>query len=113
MKKTKERIRALIIAFEQSGAHVSNTCKAVGISRKTFYEWKRKDQSFSDQVDEVAEAVVDNVESALYRNALEGNVTAQIFMLKCKGKERGYIERTEISGVKDKPIFEVNLNDYL
>jgi len=80
------------------GGNISEVCKATGISRRTFYDWKEQYPEFRDGVEDVVEAVIDTVESALYKGILEGNVTAQIFFLKCRAKHRGYVERQEITG---------------
>ena len=34
----------------------------------------------------------------------DGNLTATIFFLKCKGKKRGYIERQEVIDPSKKPL---------
>jgi hypothetical protein len=50
--------------------------------------------------DEAAETMIDRTEDKLFQAIEDGNVTAIIFYLKCKGKHRGYIERQslEVSG---------------
>lgn len=79
-----------ILARLKETSHIANTCVEFGIPRKTFYEWKRNIEWFGDAVDEIIESQVDFVENALYRNAIEGNVTAQIYYLNNKGRLRGY-----------------------
>ena len=80
-----------------NGGNISVTCKTLKVrSRQTIYNWL-KDEEFSLSVQEIREGAIDNVESALYKAALDGNVTAQIFMLKTQGKSRGYIETMEIT----------------
>jgi len=51
-------------------------------------------------LDDAREAYVDAVESALYDNALGGNVAAQIFVMKAHpaAKRRGWSERQEVAG---------------
>ena len=44
------------------------------------------------------ETMLDNAETALYDEALNGNTTALIFFLKTQGKSRGYTERQELTG---------------
>ena len=60
-------------------------------------------------IDDARETMVDNVESALYREVLNGNVTAMIFWLKTQGKRRGWVERTEITGADAGPLV-INLS---
>lgn len=80
-----------------NGNNVSDACKAVGISRKTFYQWKEEHPEWAEQINEGIEVKLDNVESALYKAALEGNVSACIFILKCQAKSRGYSESTDLT----------------
>lgn len=69
--------------FVDLGANISATCQAVGINRATYYRWL-KIESFSAKIELAELEPVDNVESALYKAALDGNITAQIFFLKKK-----------------------------
>ncbi len=62
-----------------------------------------KEEWFKNSIDDIREISVDNVESALYKSAIEGNTTAQIFYLKTQGKNRGYVERQEITGYEGMP----------
>ena len=45
---------------------------------------------------DIENVTLDFAESQLHEQIREGNVTATIFLLKTKGKKRGYIERQEI-----------------
>lgn len=98
---TKTRKENTLRALEKCLGIVSTACKEVGVTRKTFYEWCRNDEEFKKQVDAIDEVVLDFAESCLYKLVKEGNPTATIFLLKCKGKKRGYIERVEIQKSND------------
>ena len=74
--------------------NISAIARAFNRDRKTVYEYIRKNDLW-DKVEEARETMVDNVESALYQQALSGNTTAMIFFLKTQGKDRGYVERVE------------------
>jgi DNA-binding XRE family transcriptional regulator len=54
----------------------------MGISRQTLNEWSKKFPSISDTLKVNKDVVDRQVENALFNNAIEGNVTAQIFWLK-------------------------------
>ena len=94
----------ILKALEQSLGVVTTACKAVGISRAVFYEWQKKDSDFSAAVAELDNVALDFAESALYKQIQEGNTSATIFYLKTKGKNRGYVERTEITGANNTPL---------
>lgn len=86
----------LLKALEESHGIVSTACKKAGISRAMYYKLWNADEKFRQECEEIQDAAVDFVESELFKNMKDGNVTAQIFYLKTKGKHRGYVERQEI-----------------
>jgi hypothetical protein len=88
--------KALLEALEKSLGVVTTACKEVGISRNTHYEWMKDDPEYKQAVESMDDVVLDFAESALYGRVKAGDTTAIIFYLKCKGKKRGYRERTEI-----------------
>ena len=54
----------------------------MNIGLTTFYEWKKRYPEFRESLKENKDVVDRKVENALLKNALNGNVTAQIFWLK-------------------------------
>lgn len=84
--------KAMIEALTKSLGVVTSACKKVGIDRQTHYNWYNKDPEYKEAVDSIQDVAIDFVESSLHKSIQEGNVTAQIFYLKTKGKKRGYIE---------------------
>lgn len=90
-KKDKD---AFLTVLERNGGNIHDACKSVGVSRRTIYKWKDSEDWFKERVEDIREISIDNVESALYKSAIEGNTTAQIFYLKTQGKSRGYIEQS-------------------
>ena len=91
-KKQKDVLKAL----EETHGVITEACKKVGYTRSAFYTAMDKDPEFKKEVEDIQEAAVDYVESQLFKNIQQGNITGQIFYLKTKGKHRGYIERQEI-----------------
>lgn len=85
----------IVEVYTKNGCNISNTCKALKISRQTFYEWKRKDENLNQMLEEAEEAMIDFAESKLIEHIDNGDVTSLIFFLKTKGKKRGYVEKTE------------------
>jgi len=69
-----------------------------------LYEWCKEDTTFKDLVENAKELAIDSVEAKLF-NLIEANdTTATIFFLKTRGKNRGYIERQEITGADGKDL---------
>ncbi|MFZ9302869.1 MAG: hypothetical protein ACO239_05830 [Sediminibacterium sp.] len=87
---------------------VSQATKKLNIDRSTPYKWMREDPDFAEKVHEIQNLVLDFTESKLYELIRDGNPTAIIFMLKTKGKDRGYVERKEITGMNGKSL-DVNI----
>lgn len=54
----------------------------IGITTSTLYEWKKKFPAFSEALKKGKEICDYEVENALYKKALSGDVTAMIFWLK-------------------------------
>ena len=94
----EHRKRAVISALESSLGIVTTACKKVGIGRTQFYNWVKTDEDFAQQVKDIENIAFDFVESQLFRQIQENNVQATMFYLRTKGKNRGYSERTEITG---------------
>jgi len=97
IKKSREfNKKAVIEALVKTLGIVSTACKLVGIDRTTFYKWYNKDIAFKAEVDELENITIDFAESQLHQQIKNGNTTATIFYLKCKGKKRGYIDSVEL-----------------
>lgn len=107
-RRTSKAMRksAVIDAYEKSFGNVSAACRAVGISRETFYRWTKEDPKFATDIYDVDEASIDFAETMLKKNIREGKETSLIFYLKTKGKSRGYVETVE-NNVTVNPFLEL------
>ena len=88
--------KAMIEALEKSLCVVTTACKQVGIDRKTHYNWLKRDKKYAEEVENLQDITLDFAESQLHKQIKDGNTTATIFLLKTRGKKRGYIERSEL-----------------
>lgn len=93
-------------ALKSSLGIISNACIKCKISRKTFYNWYNKDESFKERVDDIYETQKDFVESNLIKKIKDGDTSCIIFYAKTKMKDRGYAERVEITGKDGESIKE-------
>ena len=110
-----------IEGWARDGLTDEQIAKNIGISKKTFYEWKSKYSVFSDSLKKTKEIVDREVENALFKRALgymieesketvsdkdgrkvetftrhiPGDVTAQIFWLKNR-KAKEWREHQEV-----------------
>lgn len=71
-------------------SNVSASCKRVGISRKTFYDYYNTDEEFKREIDDLKEYCLDYAESKLFENIKNGRETSIIYYLNNRGKTRGY-----------------------
>lgn len=94
MRQSKKR--KLLQALEDSHGVVTQACRKANVSRAHYYRWWNEDDKFRKECDDIQEQAVDFVESQLFKQIKDGNITGQIFYLKTKGKKRGYVERQEI-----------------
>jgi len=103
MNKSEHIKKGLIEALEKSLGVVTTACKQVGIGRTTFYNYYNDDKIFAKQVDEIENVALDFAESQLHKQIQDGSTAATIFLLKTRGKKRGYVERQEITGADGIP----------
>ena len=68
------------------GAGVMNACNAAGVPYGTVWHWRNKKPMVERYFKKILTQRVQLVEDALYKGALAGNTTAQIFYLKNKGE---------------------------
>lgn len=78
----------LLGGWARDGLTNEQIANNIGINVKTLYEWKNKESKISNVLKRNREVVDFEVENALLKNAMEGNVTAQIFWLKNRKKDR-------------------------
>lgn len=104
MSKFDKQKEAMLQALEKSMGVVTTACKSSNTPRSTHYKWLNEDEEYRAAVNEATAIAGDFVESKLYQAINDGNISAIIFYCKTKLKDRGYVERTEVSGVGDTPI---------
>jgi len=92
----KGKKKDMIEALTKSAGNVSAACKMVGVSRQTHYAWLDKSDTYKKEYGDSLEQLKDFVETELLKNIKGGSVAAQIFWLKTKAKDRGYVERVEL-----------------
>jgi len=109
--KKEEKKEDFVKFYESSACNVSVTCKRIGISRNTFYEWCKQDDDFATRIKDEEEALLDYAETMLFKGIKDGKTAELIFFLKTKGKKRGYIERQEITGADGDNLFVVRIVD--
>ena len=72
----------LIDLWGKTRGHISDMCRAVGVTRKTFYEWLKKDQDFNQAIQAAEWDLHDDVRDALIQKIQDGSSTDIQFYLK-------------------------------
>lgn len=130
LQQVQHHKKALLAALEKTLGVVSEACKIAELDRTTFYNYQKEDAEFAAAVKDIQEISLDFAESKLFQLIdgvwLEGkgedqnepptyklppNVTATIFYLKTKGKDRGYVEKQEIQhsgSIQQKPAHDLS-----
>ena len=77
--------------FKKKMLNVAATCRAINISRDTFYRWSDTSDTFRMFLDEIREGLKDDIESIIYEKIFSEK-DSRIIMLYAKSKmrDRGY-----------------------
>lgn len=90
----------LLNGWKRSGLSDEQMAKNMGISRRTYYNWQAKFPEIKKVTTLGHEHANFMVENALFKKAINGNVTAMIFWLKNNMRER--YSDTQRSELEDK-----------
>jgi phage terminase large subunit-like protein len=74
------------------------------IAATGLYRRIKRNKEIADAVEHARGKAVDLAETALKAAVLRGEAWAVCFMLKCLGKDRGYVERAEHTGLEGEPV---------
>jgi len=95
-RRAKEKAQFLD-ALKLKFGNATEAAKAVAIHRDTAYTWRREDEAFAAEWNAIIEGLKDFAESKLLLNISRGKEASIFFFLKCRAKDRGYIERMDIN----------------
>jgi len=82
LQKTK------LLECAEKGMKIAPACRAVGISRSTFYNWLKTDPSFAEDFSHSELGSIMAMEDALFITGMSGNFSAQRFFLTNRDPER-------------------------
>jgi len=110
-KKNGYTADQVIKALQDAAGYVSKAASILGCSSQTVYNYRNKFVTVAGAWDAIREARHDFVENKLHEQISKGNVTAIIFYLKTQAKQRGYVERQELTGAKGQAL-RIKFLDY-
>ncbi len=88
-------------ALREKMGWMSETAKLLGCSYTTLGNYLQKYPNLRAVRKEIEEMFTDGAESKLIQAVSAGNMTAILFSLKCKGKDRGWIDTPQQGGGDD------------
>ncbi len=88
----------LIRGWARDGLTDKQIGENLGLSHNAFCEYKKKYNEFYEALKINKEMADYEVENALFKNCMNGNVTAQIFWLKNRQKEK-WRDKVEVANV--------------
>ena len=88
-------------ALKASNGNVTEASRVCGIGVHRHYYWKRTDECYRSVLVHIADAAIDQIESALMAKAVQGDVPAATLLLKAWGRHRGYGERVDVNVTDD------------
>lgn len=100
-KKSK---KAIIEAIKDSGGIMSTIARRLDVTWHTADSWVKQYDETKQALQDERETILDLAESTLFRNIKDGNSQDAKWLLSTMGKNRGYSERQEITGVDGGPI---------
>lgn len=108
--KRPTTIKEVKDALQRHGGFRTHAAKALGISYQSLNERIKKHKELQDFVVEIEEAHIDLAESALINRIKQEDLGAICFLLKCKAKHRGYIERPRLEDLGEERPQPVEVN---
>ena len=106
----KPKLEEFQKACETSGGILTHVASGFGVSRQTVYNWIENDPDFKDAIKNAREVFFDLVETKIIQKVEAGDNTMLIFVAKTLMKQRGYVERQELSIDRNKSQY-LNLTD--
>jgi hypothetical protein len=94
-----------------SGGNLSAIARRLNVTRATVYNYANRWKTVEDAIEEEKQGMLDFTENQLFKQVQAGNITAIIFTLKTLGKNRGYVERQEITGKDGTDLYRVNWDE--
>jgi transposase-like protein len=94
----------IIKALIDMNGMISKAARSLGVSRSLIYWYMDQHPEIREAVDEAKQMMLDEAESQLHKAVKKGTPWAVQYYLKTQGKQRGYVDRQEITGADGEAI---------
>ena len=94
----------IVAKLNEHKGKLSSTANSLGVTLATIQGYIKKSKKLQECLITFNEVELDNAEEKLQKQIEKENLAAIQFYLKCKGKDRGWTEKTEMSIELSKPI---------
>ena len=94
----------IIDALAESMGMISPAARKLGCSRNTITTYMKEYPEIAEAISDANEEVNDVAELKLYDAIKRGEAWAICFRLKTKAKNRGYVEKAELTGTNGSPV---------
>ena len=108
MKRPKNEL--IIKALKATAGMVTYAAQKLDCNYSTLYGWIKKSSELQKALQAIKESHIDLAETKLLQNVKDGDPGSIFFMLKCLGKNRGYVEKQQIEMSGDM-IIEVKYDE--
>lgn len=95
-KQIRRKDSEIIAALKATSGLIFLAARELGIAPSVIYRRRDKSKAVAECIESQRGELLDIAEIGLKKQILEGNVTAMIWVTKTLGKQRGYVERSEV-----------------
>jgi len=106
----EEKKVMFLILLDSNDGNISQVCRLMGVTRRTYYNWIVEDEEFKASVADVREGMIDFTESKLLEAIDGGDVGSIKFFLQTQARHRGYGKKTEHVGPGGGPIQHAHMH---
>ena len=100
----KYTVNQVIDALAECKGMISPAARYLGCGRRTIQRYMKEYPEIAEAIEDANEEVNDIAELKLFDAIKRGEAWAICFRLKTKARNRGYVERGEVSGPGGKPV---------
>ena len=98
------KVQEVDAALREAMGNRAAVARRFGVTRQAVDAIVKRTPSLQATMNDIEEGMLDNAESSLYREVIDGNFQAVKWYLATKGKARGYVERQEVIGTMEQHV---------